>query len=305
MMLGLEIGLPGVRPLVSLGHSHPAAWKPGRRAAVTTSAKYSWSSGDTASSNSKASPRRILDNVEDASAAGPRAAAETDAFGTDGGSGVWETVDDWTPDEEMAKPDITRLEPAELDLLMPLVPSASQLQIVTGGPTNLLQRCAGSLLGTLVCYKFVLLASASLTFPLWSPVLLAAARNWDVKKSCKFVGLWRTAVMEINVKGRRRVTSLAAPSGRAISLLMGDDSGLRSSINLPYNSQYEQIQVGDAAEMLVTSFRKDFSTFKALKEVYLPETGIWLSDYPLTNRQAFLDVSLAVEDERQQEAALV
>lgn len=68
---------------------------------------------------------------------------------------------------------------------MPLVPSVSQLQIVTGGPTNLLQRCAGSLLGTLVCYKFVLLASASLTFPLWSPVLLAAARNWDVKKSCR------------------------------------------------------------------------------------------------------------------------
>ncbi len=70
---------------------------------------------------------------------------------------------------------------------MPLVPSVPQLQIATGGPTNLLQRCAGSLLGTLVFYKVVLLASASLTFPLWSPVLVAAARNWDVKKSCRQV----------------------------------------------------------------------------------------------------------------------
>ncbi|KAK9866700.1 hypothetical protein WJX84_002541 [Apatococcus fuscideae] len=217
---------------------------------------------------------------------------------------IWESPDDWEPTEAAAAPDITRLEPAELDLLMPVVPSVPQLQITSGGPVTLLQRCAGSVLGTLVFYKVVLLASASLTFPLWSPVLLAAARNWDVKKSCRFVGLWRTAVMDISVnKGRRRINTPGSAMGPAIKLLMGDASGLRSSISLPYIEQYEQIQVGDAAEMLVTSARKDFSTFKALKEVYLPETGIWLSEYPLTDRQTFLDISLSVEDDRQQSAA--
>ena len=73
------------------------------------------------------------------------------------------------------------------DVLMPLAPSLPQLQIASGGPTSLLQRCAGSVLGTLIFYKFVILASASLTFPLWSPVLIAAARNWDVKRSCRWV----------------------------------------------------------------------------------------------------------------------
>ena len=44
--------------------------------------------------------------------------------------------------------------------------------------------------------------------------------------------------MDVSLKGRRRVTSPGSPSGQAISLLLGDDSGLRSSVSLPYNAQY-------------------------------------------------------------------
>lgn len=43
-----------------------------------------------------------------------KAAAERDAFGANGDNGLWETVDDTAPDEPLARPDITRLEPAEL-----------------------------------------------------------------------------------------------------------------------------------------------------------------------------------------------
>ncbi len=37
---------------------------------------------------------------------------------------------------------------------------------------------------------------------------------------------------------------------------------------------------------------------QALKEVYLPESGVWLADYPYVNRTAFLAVSLDLERER-------
>lgn len=37
---------------------------------------------------------------------------------------------------------------------------------------------------------------------------------------------------------------------------------------------------------------------QALKEVYLPESGVWLADYPFVNRAAFLAVSLDLERER-------
>jgi hypothetical protein len=43
--------------------------------------------------------------------------------------------------------------------------------------------------------------------------------------------------------------------------------------------------------------------FQALKEVYLPQRGVWVSDYPYLNRAAYLDVSLEIERERQRDLA--
>lgn len=45
------------------------------------------------------------------------------------------------------------------------------------------------------------------------------------------------------------------------------------------------------------------STAQALKEVYLPECGVWVSDYPFLSRNAFLDLSLEIERERQAQMA--
>ena len=38
---------------------------------------------------------------------------------------------------------------------------------------------------------------------------------------------------------------------------------------------------------------------QALKEVYLPEAGVWVADYPYINRDLFLGFSLEVERDRQ------
>lgn len=47
-----------------------------------------------------------------------------------------------------------------------------------------------------------------------------------------------------------------------------------------------------------------FVTFaQALKEAYLPESSLWVADYPYVDRDAFLDLSLAVERERAQQPA--
>ena len=37
---------------------------------------------------------------------------------------------------------------------------------------------------------------------------------------------------------------------------------------------------------------------QAVKEVYLPESGVWLSDYPHINRNLFLEISLDIERDR-------
>ena len=40
-------------------------------------------------------------------------------------------------------------------------------------------------------------------------------------------------------------------------------------------------------------------TPKVVREVYFPQSGLWLADYPFVNRDIFLDISLAVERGRQ------
>lgn len=40
---------------------------------------------------------------------------------------------------------------------------------------------------------------------------------------------------------------------------------------------------------------------QALREVYFPESGLWMSEYPHVNRNLFLDISLDIERARRQE----
>lgn len=42
---------------------------------------------------------------------------------------------------------------------------------------------------------------------------------------------------------------------------------------------------------------------QALKEVYLPESGIWIAKYPFVDRDVFLDISLDIERERKTQQA--
>jgi len=61
--------------------------------------------------------------------------------------------------------------------------------------------------------------------------------------------------------------------------------------------------VGEPVEVLVVASQPGFAGFKALKEAYLPESSLWLADYPYVDRDAFLDLSLQIERERSSAAA--
>jgi len=49
----------------------------------------------------------------------------------------------------------------------------------------------------------------------------------------------------------------------------------------------------------VDSSDTDVSVEQALKEVYLPESGVWIAKYPFVDRDVFLDISLDIARERQ------
>jgi len=49
----------------------------------------------------------------------------------------------------------------------------------------------------------------------------------------------------------------------------------------------------------VDSSDTDVSVEQALKEVYLPESGVWIAKYPFVDRDVFLDISLDIAREQQ------
>ncbi|CAL5222015.1 g4305 [Coccomyxa viridis] len=207
-------------------------------------------------------------------------------------------------------PDIVELRPEEAAAILPVAPTAEQIQFCSGDTSTLWQRLGISALLTLATLKTAALAAGSLTFPLWYPSLRAALRNRSIKGKYRCIGLWRVAVMEVDVvaeyEPRFQQPYQRATAGRGqrlLRLLVGDASGARSQLSVPYQKRYDAIRTGEPAEVLVLSKSREFESFKALKEVYLPECGVWVSDYPFLKREAYLECSLEIERERQQELA--
>lgn len=65
--------------------------------------------------------------------------------------------------------------------ILPVAPTAEQVQYCSGDTSTLWQRLGVSLLLTLVTLKTTALAAGSFTFPLWYPSLRAALRNRSIK----------------------------------------------------------------------------------------------------------------------------
>jgi hypothetical protein len=84
---------------------------------------------------------------------------------------------------------------------------------------------------------------------------------------------------------------------RTTRIVLGDPDGAQTEFVLPQDARYDLIQPGQPAELVVLSESSNFESFKAVKDVYLPECGVWLSEYPYLDRTEFLELSLEVERE--------
>jgi len=60
-------------------------------------------------------------------------------------------------------------------------------------------------------------------------------------------------------------------SGRVLQLLIGDDSGARVELEVPFAPEHSDIRIGDIAHLVVVSDRPDMSRFRVVREAYIPE----------------------------------
>ncbi|PRW58401.1 phosphate ABC transporter permease [Chlorella sorokiniana] len=206
----------------------------------------------------------------------------------------------------MTEPDIALLSEDELERVLPVVPSSQQAAFFSGSATDGVQRWGASLALTVLFSKVALLAATSLSWPLWWPWALAARKNIAVRRQLRHGGLWRTQVLEVTTTGRPRPFSSTDEGGllgstmRMARVLVGDPGGAQAEMRLPYDSRYELIRAGEPAELVVLCNDTSFQAFKAVKDAYLPDSGLWVSEYPHCDRTQFLEVSLQVEREAQE-----
>ena len=190
---------------------------------------------------------------------------------------------------------------------------------ITTAPRRVVQ-VLGSIGVSAALSKSALLAGPALLYPIWGPWLRAGARNAELYlRQFRRLGLWRAQVIgvDIQVMPYAYIRQAAAGGGAggapygtadSVSVVVGDPwpGGARAQLRFPYTPGCEELVAGESAEMLVLCRDGAFQSFKVVREVYFPQSGLWLADYPFVNRDVFLDVSLAVERGRQmqrQEAA--
>jgi len=181
--------------------------------------------------------------------------------------------------------------------LLPLIPSSSQLKFYFGDFV-LMAYLFGLGFGTSVILSMYLpnefLVSLFFFLPLWAPILLAIRRNLSFIRY-KFAGTWNSTVLEVlEIKESSYFTNKyslkkdhSKDNRRLLKLVVGDLSGAEAELIVPWNIEYLKISIGETARLIVLSKNKNIKKFKVLKEIYLPNSGIWVTSYPLINKTFF------------------
>ncbi|WP_202925291.1 phosphate ABC transporter permease [Myxacorys almedinensis] len=144
----------------------------------------------------------------------------------------------------------------------------------------------------------------ALVYWLWSPVLQASLRNYAYRRF-KFAGFLQGEVLDVYITEELIGTQESANSRgelvvvenreRRINLEVGDESGFTTVLQVPIRQEHRGILPGDIAELLVVSSRPDLGRIAKVSDIFIPHSGIWVSDYPYLRRDEFEAVSRQLE----------
>jgi hypothetical protein len=209
-------------------------------------------------------------------------------------------------------PNVTLLTNGEVQKCLPIAATSNQYGYFWGTTDAAVQRVAISLLGVVLCSTIndfeigTALQVPFATFFLWAPIALAARRN-AAARAGEFVGLWRAEVKDIEVvevlentfdTARRKKSSRGNRRKVTSEMLLIDFidpiSSFEVTFRIPNERRYDDVQIGDACELLVSSDDDLFRNFVAIREAYVPELDVWVGEYPFLDRNGFVLVSKRV-----------
>ncbi|MGJ3246889.1 MAG: phosphate ABC transporter permease [Elainellaceae cyanobacterium] len=196
--------------------------------------------------------------------------------------------------------------------IIPLVATSEQYKYCWGKLPDVLRRLLYSLAGVIVVLtlRYLLgegfdlfmsiLAIVVGLYWLWSPVYWASRRNAEYRKFT-YSGFWQGEVVDKFITeeligqeetvNKRGELVIIENRERRLNLEVEDESGFKTTLQVPLQRSHRSIRPGDIAEMVVVSNRPDLSRIAKISDIYLPDNDLWVSDYPVLRRDAFIDTS--------------
>ncbi len=196
--------------------------------------------------------------------------------------------------------------------LIPLIATADQYKYCWGRLADVLRRLLfslGSVIAVVVIRYFLgdgfelfmaIVAIIASMYWLWGPVYWASLRNIEYRKFA-YGGFWKGEVLDkfiteeligqeetVNPRGDLVVIENRE---RRLNLEIGDESGFTTVLQVPLQRIHRSIRVGDIAEIVVMSNRPDLSRIAKVSDAYLPDSGMWIHDYPVLRRDTFINIS--------------
>lgn len=204
----------------------------------------------------------------------------------------------------------------KFEQLVPVVATGDQYRYCWGKPSDFLRRLLISIAGVVIVALVQSLIGEGfglIIFPigffvgfywLWAPVYLASQRNREIRRY-PYSGFWRGKVVDVFVSeelvgteetvNKRGELVLVENRERCLNLEVGDETGFYTKLQVPLKRDHRAIRAGDTAEMLVLSNRPDLSRISQVSDIYLADYNLWVSDYPVVQRDSFVEVSRRID----------
>jgi len=200
----------------------------------------------------------------------------------------------------------------QINKLIPTVGTGNQFRYALGNPRKVLQRLIISSIGGILNLLLFISQSSSQTenlwlilcvifflYIIWGPILEASRKNSSYKKS-KFFSLfdgyvsdiYKTEKIEISREQSNRQGRLELIEKKRTWLVieLEDEDGYLDKITFPMENKHSRIRIGSKIRCLVSSNYRNFDREIYLTDAWLPDTNIWIGEYPYLLRPAFEEI---------------
>ncbi|KAG6554018.1 hypothetical protein Mapa_004935 [Marchantia paleacea] len=197
------------------------------------------------------------------------------------------------------RPVVQRIMQQEVVKVLPWSGSGARLRKEVGTAEACTARVAASLVACALIYQnSIEVASAAALYWAWAPIWSTVLSNSLLRLRYRYAGIWRARVLEVQVVPP---LELKEESGDllgsifnklpvvypTLQLLIGDNSPATFQMDVVMTEEIPRVKVGERVEVLVMSDRPSLSRFKALRDVYLPDRDVWISEEPYIERECF------------------